>query len=208
MDEIEQIKDYVQEMAGSEADLIWGNSTDEALGTELNITIIATGFGTNSIPDVYARQRHLDKVPLSDDAVKSNAEDTQFEVNDAPQTGKKEKDLFVSQRIIEFDINEEEKLKETESRFHKPVDPGKASTRVKNIKRMQEELKELRYRKPEKNNYIEQLEDEPAYKRRKIKLKNIKYSEESRISRYSLSDDDDSNVKLKKDNSYLHDNVD
>jgi cell division protein FtsZ len=208
MDEIEQIKDYVQEMAGSEADLIWGNSTDETLGTDLNITIIATGFGTNSIPDIYARQKHLDKVPLSDDDIKSNAEDTQFEINDMPQTGKKEDDLFVTQRIIEFDINEEEKLKETASRFHKPVDAGKASLRVKNIKRMQEELKEMRYRKPENNNFIEQLEDEPAYKTRKIKLKNIKYSEESRISRYSLSDDDDSNVKLKKDNTYLHDNVD
>ena len=39
MDEIEQIKDYIQETAGSEADLIWGNSIDESLGSKLNITI-------------------------------------------------------------------------------------------------------------------------------------------------------------------------
>jgi cell division protein FtsZ len=203
MDEIEQIKDYVQEIAGSEADLIWGNSIDESLGAKLNITIIATGFGTNSIPDVYTKQRHLDKIPLSDDQIKSNVDNTLFEVYDKSDPDIKEDKSIVTQRIIEFDINEEEKLRDAASKFHKPVDTNKASSRVKNIKKMQQELKELRFRKPENNDYIEQLEDEPAYKRRKVKLKNIKHSDELKISRYSLSDDE-----LKKDNSYLHDNVD
>jgi cell division protein FtsZ len=94
------------------------------------------------------------------------------------------------------------------SKLHKPIDSIKASVRVKNIKKMQEELKELRFRKPENDNYIEQLEDEPAYKRRKMHLKNIKHSEESKLSKYSLYDDENSNAKLRKDNSFLHDNVD
>jgi cell division protein FtsZ len=203
MDEIEQIKDYVQEIAGSEADLIWGNSIEESLGSKLNITIIATGFGTNSIPDIYTKHRHLDKIPLSENQMKNNVDNTLFDVYDNPDPDNKEDKSFAGQRIIEFDINEEEKLRDAASKFHKPVDSDKASSRVKNIKKMQQELKELRFRKPDNNNYIEQLEDEPAYKRRKVQIKNVKHSDELKISRYSLTDDE-----LKKDNSYLHDNVD
>lgn len=46
MDEITEITDYVQQECGSdnEADVIWGNGKDEALGNKIGITIIATGF--------------------------------------------------------------------------------------------------------------------------------------------------------------------
>lgn len=56
---------------------------------------------------------------------------------------------------------------------------------------------------------IEALENEPAYKRKKIKLDNPKHSKESKVSRYTLSDDEEKNkTRLKENNSYLHDNVD
>ncbi len=44
MDEISEITEYVQEAAGMEADIIWGNCHDEDLGEELSVTVIATGF--------------------------------------------------------------------------------------------------------------------------------------------------------------------
>ena len=40
------------------------------------------------------------------------------------------------------------------------------------------------------------------------KLDESKPSKETRISRYSLSEDDEKNSKLREDNAYLHDNVD
>ncbi len=48
MDEITEITDYVHQESGGdhEADIIWGNGKDEALGDKINITIIATGFDT------------------------------------------------------------------------------------------------------------------------------------------------------------------
>ena len=57
---------------------------------------------------------------------------------------------------------------------------------------------------------IEALENEPAYKRKKIKLDNPKQSKESKVSRYTLSDDDEgeNKTRLRENNSYLHDNVD
>src|SRR5690606_17847419 len=49
MDEISDITDYIQEAAGSSADVIWGHGLDETLGEKLSVTIIATGFKT--MPD-------------------------------------------------------------------------------------------------------------------------------------------------------------
>lgn len=47
MDEISEITDYIQEEAGSSADVIWGYGMDESLGDKLSVTIIATGFNSN-----------------------------------------------------------------------------------------------------------------------------------------------------------------
>ncbi|TXB63978.1 cell division protein FtsZ [Vicingus serpentipes] len=55
---------------------------------------------------------------------------------------------------------------------------------------------------------INDLEKEPAYKRRQISLDSIPHSSENTISRFSLSDDEDGKPRLKDDNSFLHDNVD
>lgn len=44
MDEISDITDFIQDQAGSTADVIWGHGYDEALGEKLRVTIIATGF--------------------------------------------------------------------------------------------------------------------------------------------------------------------
>ncbi len=44
MDEVAEITDYIQEEAGLDADVIWGNGTHEDLDDKLSITLIATGF--------------------------------------------------------------------------------------------------------------------------------------------------------------------
>ncbi len=44
MDEISEITEYVQEAAGQESEIIWGNCKDETLEDELSVTVIATGF--------------------------------------------------------------------------------------------------------------------------------------------------------------------
>jgi len=50
MDEISEITDYIQDEAGSTADVIWGHGYDATLGNKLSVTLIATGFGINSSP--------------------------------------------------------------------------------------------------------------------------------------------------------------
>jgi len=44
LDEIGEINDFVQEMAGSDTDIIWGNCNDDTLGASIRVTVIATGF--------------------------------------------------------------------------------------------------------------------------------------------------------------------
>ncbi len=44
MDEIGEITDYIQDEAGSTADIIWGHGYDPSLGDKLSVTLVATGF--------------------------------------------------------------------------------------------------------------------------------------------------------------------
>ena len=44
MDEIMEITDHIQEAAGQTAEVIWGYGTDDTLGEDLCVTVIATGF--------------------------------------------------------------------------------------------------------------------------------------------------------------------
>lgn len=45
--EIGEIIETLQERAGQEADIIWGNGYDESLGDKISVTILATGFVNN-----------------------------------------------------------------------------------------------------------------------------------------------------------------
>ena len=49
MDEIGEITDYIQDEAGSTADVIWGHGYDETLGDAITVTLIATGFQTSPV---------------------------------------------------------------------------------------------------------------------------------------------------------------
>ena len=49
MDEISEITDYIQDAAGSTADVIFGHAKDESLGEKISVTVIATGFASSPI---------------------------------------------------------------------------------------------------------------------------------------------------------------
>lgn len=50
MDEISEITEYVQDAAGHDSDIIWGNCRDENLDDQLAVTVIATGFDSKHEP--------------------------------------------------------------------------------------------------------------------------------------------------------------
>jgi cell division protein FtsZ len=49
MDEITEITDYIQDAAGSTADVIFGHAKDDSLSEKLSVTVIATGFASSPI---------------------------------------------------------------------------------------------------------------------------------------------------------------
>ncbi len=200
MDEIGQILDYVQERSGVNADLIWGNGIDESLGKKISVTVIATGFETSSIPELYTRKRQIDVIPLPDYNTVKTPEDSVFEVKDKPA-----KDYTGLQQTIEFDITSSN---EWFTKVNTPVDTKKASQRVNMIKKTQQRIKELNIPQTDTDDYIDELENTPAYKRKKVKIEQVKHSDEVKISQYSLINEHDHQVKLSKENPYLHDAID
>tara|TARA_B100001287_G_scaffold191398_1_gene161720 strand:- start:31187 stop:33085 length:1899 start_codon:yes stop_codon:yes gene_type:complete len=67
-------------------------------------------------------------------------------------------------------------------------------------------MKEFNYKF--NNSKIDDIENEPAYKRRGINLDENINNDENKISRTSISTDENDETKIRKNNSFLHDNVD
>ena len=66
-------------------------------------------------------------------------------------------------------------------------------------------MKDFNYKFRNSASKIDDIEKQPAYKRAGIELDDV--SSEVHLSRTSVSDDDDE-IELKSNNSFLHDNVD
>ncbi|WP_431156546.1 cell division protein FtsZ [Winogradskyella poriferorum] len=58
------------------------------------------------------------------------------------------------------------------------------------------------------NAKIDEIEKEPAYKRQGVNLEDAQHSSENNTSRMSVGTDDNDEIQLRSNNSFLHDNVD
>jgi cell division protein FtsZ len=202
MDEISEITDYVVGAASRDTTLIWGMGNDESLGEAISVTIIATGFKMNSIPEIYISRKDKHKVPLR-------------EPGQASGEGKSSSNATPHQGSLKFGIRDKEDaeeyiLMEKSAEIPPEEKEKKLAERVRNLKETHEKLKNGGYLSGHENDEIEELENVPAYVRKKIPIDQQKHSEEEEISRYRLTDEGDGEggPKLKSDNSYLHDNVD
>ena len=151
-----------------------------------------------------------DRVRL-EDIPKSSVPGLQIPITGEPFSGTKEHTNI--QRTIEFDIKSGTSdgilFSEPEPDEAEPVaDLQKLADKVKKLKDAHEKIKNKVSDDQEKKDEIDDLESEPAYVRKKIKLENVKYSSENKISKFSLSEDEEKNPTLREDNSYLHDRVD
>jgi len=79
--EIGEIIETLQEKAGQEADIIWGNGYDESLGDNVSVTILATGFVQNPNqtlqPKVEQEKFELEKEPEKE--MENELEEDDFE---------------------------------------------------------------------------------------------------------------------------------
>jgi cell division protein FtsZ len=227
MDEIGQITDYVQESAGLNADIIWGNGVDESLDDKINVTIIATGFDTNSIPELMARDEQKKKIMhLEEPVTQDSARELNFEIKNSKS--KTKTTLNKNQKTIEFDddgitrpvekfslegeqIEQSDDDMDDDNNYDIIESKEKAEDRSERLKETHEKLKDISYSIRKKGD-IDTLENEPAYKRSKIEIEDKQYSadENADISKFVLSDDDEdeNSSRISEDNSFLYDNVD
>jgi len=75
--------------------------------------------------------------------------------------------------------------------------------RVQKLRTLSEKLKSH----PPLETHLTEIESIPAYKRRNVELSDVPPSSESQVPLYTVSDKD-KNMELKKENSYLNNNVD
>ena len=86
----------------------------------------------------------------------------------------------------------------------------------KNDETMEEQLRKSRERIMRlkdlsmklRNGNIQKMENVPAYKRKEIALQQTPPSNESQVSRFSLTQDKEGKTDIRNNNSFLHDNVD
>ena len=105
----------------------------------------------------------------------------------------------------EIDINDQEVVD------HKEVSPLDLtiSELQKRADDRREKMKNFNYKFMNKvSNNIDEIEKVPAYKRMGVNLEANTHSSETKVSRTSLEIDDNDDVQLRSNNSFLHDNVD
>lgn len=105
----------------------------------------------------------------------------------------------------EIDINEQEVVDYKEV---SPLDVTIAELQQRATER-REKMKKFNYKFINKvNQNIDEIEKEPAYKRMGVELDEISHSSEVNQSRTTLEIDDNEDIQLRSNNSFLHDNVD
>lgn len=269
MDEISDITDYIQDEAGSTADVIWGHGYDETLGDKISVTIIATGFNrapvtgfekapekkvqileqedkreittplTKAVDNVYIEPEAEEPyLKTTDDTTAKTEESSQldFEIEkeNTPNTfdwevktvlsaqGEEPKDNaqeVETESAQENEKNEEREVKryflddevDTELPFEDNVKPYELS-KEEQQRRAQERMERIRNYTSHLNSAegLNELEKEPAFKRRNIDLDDIELSSDNQNSRFEAVDPkkNEGGNTLRGSNSFLHDNVD
>ncbi len=219
MDEVGQITDYVQEVVGHSASIIWGTGNDNKLKDEVVVTIIATGFDYDNVVEsaVQPQNREVIRVELDADGnIHTNTEGIS-EMADGMEL-----EMLDSPRVVRFEDIDKEKERKINKLYgypEKPVpktipdDAFSVDTEVAPFvftKRQSRESMAVNTDDINDERVIEQLENVPAYKRRNVFLDDGKAAarSENKVSRFSLSDDGGGSSKVNRGNAFLHDNVD
>lgn len=232
MEELEEITDYIQDQAGEEAEIIFGQAVDETLGESVTVTIIATGFEREEddlqappekrVYDLVTNKRIKNRIPIE----KSTPA---FEENDffdsKASSGKSTNESFVEKKVeqpiitpeiktsqpigdkIVFKLEEDEDyhtMDEEEKKKEETVLNNDLDTGFQRETYLNQ-IQNMQSIAEMTNEEIQERRDVPAYIRRKVKLREMPHSyEQQKYSRYTLNSDNE----ILGNNRFLHDNVD
>jgi len=170
MDEIMEITDFVQEEAGEGTDVIWGNCYNESLGDRLCVTLIATGFEHNGtrikdgrvVVDMEGDINHIGQRPVTLHDVRG--EDKPMRPGTSVDlTGSRSRPAEVAPRPAAPVAGS------GQAQLRHPGQPPKLSS----------------------PKVISDLENEPAYLRKGVRLDDISHSSEEPRSRLTVNASDE-----------------
>ena len=184
---------------------------ETALEIELQPEVVAADVEDIELTD------HLEVVPVSevskggvvtryslDDYTAKEEELTSATAAQAPQVTEvleEEEELVFETKIVEPAPQE----KELENAPQDPINTPISKLLRDRTEERKRKMKDFNYKFRNSASKIDDIEKQPAYKRAGIELDDV--SSEVHLSRTSVSDDDDE-IELKSNNSFLHDNVD
>ena len=192
LEETYMITEYIQERAGNNADIIWGAGKDDALGQDIEVTIIATGFD-------YAQMNMVSYSPL---------QDYKDSLRKANVRGESENDAVAGEPVVESPEPAEKPAFVPHEPSVRPVSaaPGGQPDAARRIVpnrpvpvpprpqpkpfRAPVSQPAIESKKDEGSDIdIEELENRPAFVRRNIKFVKDTSAEGNRSARVVLKDD-------------------
>ncbi len=187
MDEVGKITDYLQNKAGFEADVIWGNGRDDSLGEEISVTLIATGFGSDLLDEIGHEKK------LKKETHKLNQESPEQKDREPVRASHAKSTKDKSQKTLDFSGDGEDR----------GIDPDFEVLYPKTAKERKSQVENTRMDySTATDEDLEEMENIPAYKRRQLRMNDPKYKQD--LSKYSVTKEN----KLSDKNSYLHGQVD
>jgi cell division protein FtsZ len=210
MDEVFEITEFVQEEAGYGTDLIWGNCYDESLGEQISVTVVATGFDTDKVPEI---NREV-KEEIIEKKIRVSLDDDSKDKNKMPVSSFISDNLPNEENSIEFNISEKksdnsnQQLSFDNDPEVKPVVNEKSSLVNDKVESLEERRQRLKNLSIKLNNpeVLNELENKPAYLRKGVSLDYVEHSSDSNVSKWVITDDEE--PEIKDNNSFLHDNLD
>jgi cell division protein FtsZ len=114
-----------------------------------------------------------------------------------------------AEQIVENEILAEVQDEEIPMAWNNPDEDKTDESIEEQLRKSKERILRLKdlSMKLRTTNGLQELENEPAYKRKQLSLNDVPHSSESQVSRFTLSNDEGI-TEIRPNNSFLHDNVD
>ena len=173
------------------------DSDDNKTIYELNKTIEVMDIEVKDYTEVIPENNSVDDQEL----IHEIEDEILFEQTIEIESKLNSSDFEVETQTIEATIKND---KENESQD--PINTSISDFQNQRSKERRLRMKEFNYKFNKSK--IDDIENEPAYKRKGIELEDKNYSSENNISRTSVGLDENDDMKIRKNNSFLHDNVD
>lgn len=214
MDELGELTDYVYETVSDDALIIRGLSTEEDLGDAISVTVVATGFEASTDLEGFKPNSKKEVVSLNasqqsalpEGAAEANG---QYVVRSSRTTdrGLPSGSAPVNQGVIDFELDGDISISPAPAR-PAPPSPDRNEGTLRKLKHMQNVIKNEGLSTQSMSDNIEDFEEVPAYVRKKIAIHNASKAAGSKVSKFTLTLDEDNQPVIRENNAYLNDNVD